>query len=143
MEKAVIIYYSATGNTQMIADTIDEALNDVNQAHSMYFISETSVDEVKDSDIFFLGCPAMGVEEIEEYEYRPFFDELKPSLENKPVVLFGSFDWGDGEWMETWAQEVTEAGGIVSGKFTVMLTPEDDFLEEVKTSVTDLMKTFQ
>ena len=69
-----------------------------------------SEDDVISAEKVLLGCPSMGVEELEEYEFKPFYDAIKDQLFGKPVGLFGSYDWGNGEWMEAWETELNELG---------------------------------
>lgn len=101
---AKIIYWSATGNTLDIANKISKDTN-VEAVN----VSEITADEAIKYDTLILGCPAMGAEELEESEFRPFFDELKSKLTNQRLFLFGSFGWGGGEWMRNWEEEVKNA----------------------------------
>ena len=129
-----IIYYSATGNTEIMANYIYGILEDLDHNVEINYVSD--IDSVDDYDYIFLGSPAMGVEEIEEYEFRPFFESL--DLMDKKVVLFGSYDWGDGEWLETWQEEVESMGGEVLGAFKAELEPDMDVLEEIGMSIKGL-----
>lgn len=142
MTKAAVVYYSATGNTQMVADSIYEVLENVGIESSISFVSDVTVSDVADCDILFLGSPAMGIEEIEDYEFRPFFDDLKQYLSGKSIVIFGSYDWGDQDWLNNWAEEVVQAGGILEARFAVNLTPDDQYLDSVKDDVTEILKKF-
>ena len=128
--KAEVIYWTGSGNTQMIADSVFEALEDLNIESSIHYVSDIDVEDVSDADYYFLGCPSMSGENIEEYEFRPFFESLKPFLKNKPVVLFGSYDWGDGEWMVTWQEETIEAGADFKKALIYQWEPNDDQLKE-------------
>ena len=133
--KPTIVYWTGSGNTQIIADAIQEAIESLGFQVANNYVSDISVDEVKDADIFYLGCPAMSGEDVEEYEFRPFLNDLKPFLDGKKVVLFGSYDWGDGEWMDNWTKEMNETGSIVVDTFQIQWEPNDEQLEEVKTKV--------
>ncbi|QIK57270.1 flavodoxin [Erysipelothrix sp. HDW6A] len=133
--KPTIVYWTGSGNTQMIADAILEAVESLGYQAENHYVSDITADDVKDADFFYLGCPAMSGEDVEEYEFRPFLDDLKPSLVDKKVVLFGSYDWGDGEWMDNWTKEMTEAGANVVGKFQIQWEPSDEQLETVKSEV--------
>ena len=99
--KALIVYWSATGNTESIAEKIASDLNC--DAKS---VSDVSVSDLDDFDTIILGCPAMGAEELEDAEFKPFYDEVMASIGDKKVALFGSYGWGDGEWMRNWEAEV-------------------------------------
>lgn len=128
--KINIVYYTGSGNTQMIADSIFEAVEDLGIEGSNEFVSNVTANAVIDADILFLGSPAMNDENVEEYEFRPFFDDLLPMLEGKRVVLFGSYDWGEGVWIENWEREIIDAGGIVERKFAYQWEPTEEQLKE-------------
>ena len=111
----IVIYWSSTGNTEAIANKIAGDLGVEAKA-----LASTSVDEVKNYDVIVFGSPAMGAEELEEDETRPFFEELLPELGNKKLALFGSYGWGGGEWLDSWADEATNGGANVVAKLAVM-----------------------
>ncbi|HAL63898.1 MAG TPA: flavodoxin, partial [Clostridiales bacterium] len=85
-------------------------------------------------DTLILGCPAMGAEVLEESEFEPFFAELEPNLSGKNIALFGSYGWGDGEWMREWEKRVTDAGGNLIGGQGLIVNdaPDDAALDECK-----------
>ena len=97
--KVAVIYWSATGNTQAMAEAISEGVNEKGGQAELFYVSDFEGD-ISEYDMVALGCPAMGAEELEEYEFRPFFDAEKEKLKETNVVLFGSYDWGNGEWMD-------------------------------------------
>lgn len=137
--KASVVFWTGSGNTQMMADSVFEALEDAGIDASLNNVSEVEADDVKDSDIFFLGCPSMSGEDVEEYEFRPFYDDLKPYLKGKPVVMFGSYDWGDGEWMDSWKEEMTSIDADVKETYIYQWEPTDEQLKEIYDSVTNLV----
>lgn len=137
--KAYIVYYSATGNTETLAHAIMNHLEDKGVDASNHFVMDVQVDDVLDGDLYFLGCPAMGVEEIDEYDFRPFYEDLKPHLEGKRVVLFGSYDWGDGEWMDLWENETREAGAEVCFTFKANMEPSEEDLDDLRLKVDALV----
>lgn len=102
---AIVIYWSQTGNTESMANRISNDLN-----VKCVNVSEISASEAISYDTLILGCPAMGAEELEEYEFRPFFNELINKITNQRLFLFGSFGWGGGEWMRNWEEEVKSLG---------------------------------
>lgn len=102
---AIVIYWSATGNTESMANKIADDLG-----VKAVSVSDITSDEAKTYDTLVLGCPAMGAEELEEDEFRPFFDDLMKVVDNQRLFLFGSFGWGGGEWMRNWENEVKELG---------------------------------
>lgn len=103
--KGVIVYWSMTGNTEGIAQRISE-----DTGFDIKSVSNINVDEALKYDVIVLGCPAMGAEELESEEFKPFNDELIPQALDKKIFLFGSYDWGDGEWMRSWQESVNQNG---------------------------------
>lgn len=131
--KIKIIYWSGTGNTQMMAEAIKSGAETVSKKVELVEVDNANVDMVKEADVVFLGCPAMGAEVLEESSFQPFFDEIKGSLKGKKVGLFGSYDWGDGEWMRSWESEVKGAGAtLIAEGLIANLTPDDDVLDKCK-----------
>ena len=95
--KVSIVYWSGTGNTEAMANAVAEGAKNTGAEVELLPVS---------ADALLFGCPAMGSEELEESEFEPFFSSVEGSLSGKKVGLFGSYDWGDGEWMRTWQQRV-------------------------------------
>lgn len=110
----IIIYWTGTGNTEAIANKLAEDLGI--EARN---VDSITVDEALAYDLVIFGCPAMGAEELEDSTFRPFYDEYKSKKENARVALFGSYDWGDGEWLRLWEAEAKEAGEEVLGTLKV------------------------
>lgn len=126
--KTAVIYWSGTGNTEALANAAAEGAGVAAQT-----VSDFS-DDVSGYDALVLGCPAMGAEVLEEDEFEPFFTGIEGSLSGKKVLLFGSYGWGDGEWMRNWQERVTAAGAeLVGGEgFIVNEAPSDDDLDKIK-----------
>ena len=81
-------------------------------------------------DAIAFGCPAMGSEVLEEMEFQPMFDACKRSLGGKRAALFGSYGWGDGEWMRSWEKDCGDAGlNLVCESVTCCDAPDDAALE--------------
>ena len=129
--KVAVIYWSATGNTQTMAEAIAEGVNEKGGQAELFYVSDFEGD-IQEYDMIALGCPAMGAEELEEYEFRPFFDAEKEKLKETNVVLFGSYDWGNGEWMDSWKEECIENGINVTKTYIANNTPEQEQIEELK-----------
>lgn len=104
----VIVYWSGTGNTEAIANKIS-----ADTGYEALSVSEADASSLSDYDIVVFGCPAMGAEELESDEFEPFFQTAMASLSGKKIALFGSYGWGDGEWMRNWGDEVSSLGGIL------------------------------
>ena len=129
--KVAVIYWSATGNTKIMAEAIAEGVNEKGGNAEIFYVSDFE-GNIEDYDLIALGCPAMGAEELEEYEFRPFCDMEKEKLKTRNVVLFGSYDWGTGEWMESWKEECIENGINVTKTYIANNTPEQEQIEELK-----------
>ena len=110
MSKVAVIYWSGTGNTQQMADAVAEGAKGAGAEVSVFSVSEISAADAAAYDHLALGCPAMGGEVLEESEFEPFFSELEGSLSGKKVALFGSYGWGDGQWMRDWQDRVSGDG---------------------------------
>ena len=130
MKKIAIIYYSGTGNTESMANEILAGANEGHGDVKLFNVSDITASDASAYDVLVLGCPAMGAEVLEESEFDPFFTELEGSLSGKDVALFGSYGWGDGEWMRNWQDRVTAAGGNLLGDGIICCeAPEDDTLK--------------
>lgn len=108
--KVSVVYWSGTGNTEAMANAVLEGAKGAGADAELLPVSAAGAD-VLESDVLLLGCPAMGAEELEESEFEPFFSSLEGALSGKKIGQFGSYDWGDGEWMRTWQERVAAAGG--------------------------------
>ena len=110
MSKIAVIYWSGTGNTEAMADLVATAASAAGAAVDKLTAAEFNVATAGDYAGFALGCPAMGAEQLEESEFEPMYQSLRGALSGKPVGLFGSYGWGDGEWLRTWAEDAEAAG---------------------------------
>lgn len=134
MSKAAIIYWSGTGNTEAMAKAILEGAKAIQSDVAYFSVSEISAADAAKYDTLILGCPAMGAEVLEESEFEPFFTDLEAHLSGKNIALFGSYGWGDGEWMRDWEKRVTDAGGTLVGGEGLMINemPDADGLEQCR-----------
>lgn len=134
MSKTAIIYWSGTGNTESMAFAVLEGVQSSGASADLFKVSDTTASAAAAYDTLILGCPAMGSEVLEEDEFEPFFTELEGSLSGKKVALFGSYGWGDGEWMRNWEQRVINDGAVlVNGEgLTINEAPDDSELEECR-----------
>ena len=107
MSKVAIVFWSATGNTETMANCIAEGAG---AAATIVPCAEMDAAKLGEYDVVAFGCPAMGAEQLEESEFEPMYQNLRGSLSGKPVGLFGSYGWGDGEWIRTWAEDAEAAG---------------------------------
>ena len=124
--KVNIVYWSATGNTETMAYAVEQGAKEAGAQTKVIPVSAAD-GSVLDCDVLLLGCPAMGAEELEEGEFEPFFASIEGSLSGKKLGLFGSYDWGDGEWMRLWQDRAAADGAIlIADGVIVNLTPDDE-----------------
>lgn len=128
MGKLAIIYWSQTGNTEAMAKAIQEGAKKAGADAQLFTVSEITADAAAEYPALALGCPAMGAEVLEEMEFEPFFADLAPKLGGKPVALFGSYGWGDGQWMRDWQERAADAGAQIFNDegFMIHETPDAD-----------------
>lgn len=110
MSKTAVVFWSGTGNTEEMANAVLEGMKENGADASIYSADAFQAGDVESYDAIAFGCPAMGAEVLEEDEFQPLFDECKSALAGKKVALFGSYGWGDGEWMRNWEDDCKEAG---------------------------------
>lgn len=125
--KTTIIYWTNTGNTEKMAELIKKGLDSSNKSVESIVktVANAKAEDIRESDILLLGCPAMGVEEIDSSEMEPFIKMNAKEFEGKSVALFGSYGWGTGEWMENWESMISDMGAkIITNSLTVNESPE-------------------
>ncbi len=129
MKKTAVIYWSGTGNTEAMANAVAEGMRQAGAECSVLTSADVTADTVAALEAVALGCPAMGAEELEETEFAPMFDGIKSALAGKAVALFGSYGWGDGEWMRTWEEDCASAGiRLAADSVTCFEAPDDEAL---------------
>lgn len=132
MSKIQVVYWSQGGNTQAMAEAVGAGIREAGKEADVVFVSEASLEELKNASAFALGCPAMGVEVLEECEMEPFVCDVEAFVSGKTVALFGSYGWGDGQWMRDWVDRMSAAGAKVLNGEGVMSheAPDDAVLAE-------------
>lgn len=122
-----IIYWSGTGNTEKMAELIKSGVEAAGKTAELFQVSDVKVEDVLKEDILVLGCPAMGDEDLEESEFEPFIEEISSDLSSKKVALFGSYGWGDGQWMRDFEDRLVGYGcTIVDSPLIVQYEPADE-----------------
>lgn len=125
MSKVAVVFWSATGNTETMANCVAEGANG-----TIVPCSEMNAAKLAEFDAVAFGCPAMGAEQLEESEFEPMFSDLEGSLNGKKIALFGSYGWGDGQWMRDWEKDCDDAGiHLVCESVICCETPDDAALE--------------
>ena len=126
MSKVAIVYWSGTGNTEAMADAVAEGAKGAGAEVSVFNVTDFSADKVDEFDAIAFGCPAMGAETLEDSEFEPVFNECEPKLNGKKIALFGSYGWGDGEWMRTWEETCNSAGAVLTAESVICNDAPDD-----------------
>ena len=109
MKKTAVIYWSGTGNTETMANAVLEGMTAAGADAALLTVDQVSTADLNGYAAIAFGCPAMGSEVLEEMEFQPMFDACKNCLGGKAVALFGSYGWGDGEWMRSWEKDCADA----------------------------------
>ena len=133
MSKIAVVFWSGTGNTEAMADAVAEGAKGAGAEVSVFNVTDFSADKVDEFDAIAFGCPAMGAETLEDSEFEPVFNECEPKLNGKKIALFGSYGWGDGEWMRNWAETCKDDGAVMACDFVICNeAPDDDALDDCK-----------
>ncbi|AUN00030.1 flavodoxin [Clostridium botulinum] len=131
MAKVNIIYWSGTGNTEKMAEAIKEGLASVEA--KLLSVSDATTKDVEEAEVVVLGCPSMGDEALEEGEMEPFVDSISNIVKGKKVALFGSYGWGDGQWMRDWEERMESYGAEIKVESLIHQgEPDDSTIEECK-----------
>ncbi len=131
MQKVAVIYFNDLGSTVAMAEAVSDGIVYAGAEVEIFEVAEFIIDDINDYDGVAFGCPEYGDGELEEYEFEPLFSELTDALGDMPIVLFGSYSTGDGDWMENWEERCDDlelnlvASGVVAQDF-----PDDDVLED-------------
>ena len=110
MKKTAVIYWSGTGNTKQMAEAVLEGMKSAGAEAALLEAAQVDASTFSGVDAVAFGCPAMGSEVLEEMEFEPMFSACKSHLNGKKVALFGSYGWGDGEWMRSWEARCNDDG---------------------------------
>ncbi len=129
-----VIYWSQSGNTQAMANAVAEGIKEAGKEAEAVFVTEANINDIKDDTAVALGCPAMGAEVLEEADMEPFVTSFESIAAGKNVALFGSYGWGDGEWMRDWTERIIGAGAnVLNGEGLICQeAPDDEMIEECK-----------
>ena len=129
MSKIAIVYWSGTGNTEAMANAVAEGAKSAGAHVTMYTAPEFSASMVADFDAIAFGCPSMGAEQLEDSEFEPMFTDCESRLSGKKIALFGSYGWGDGEWMRSWEDTCRGDGAVLACDSVICQEAPDDEAE--------------
>lgn len=126
MSKVAVVFWSATGNTEAMADAVVAGAEKAGAEVSKFTSAEFANADVSSFDGIAFGCPAMGAEVLEEDEFQPMWDDVKGKVKDKKVGLFGSYGWGSGGWMDSWADDAKSAGVALAADPVIANEAPDD-----------------
>ncbi len=126
MSKVAVVYWSGTGNTEQMANAVLEGIKNAGGEGSLFTASEFDISTVPAYDAIAFGCSAMGDEQLEDSEFEPMFNACEPALSGKKIALFGSYGWGDGEWMRTWEETCRNDGAVLATDSIICNEAPDD-----------------
>lgn len=133
MKKIAVVYWSGTGNTEMMAGAVAEGAKAAGAEVEVMTSAGFGAGQVKEYDSIAFGCPSMGDEVLEETEFEPMFTQCEAALSGKNIALFGSYGWGDGEWMRQWEERCEEDNAILVCESVICNeTPDDAGLEQCR-----------
>ena len=140
--KTAVVYWSGTGNTEAMARAVAEGMTAAGAEAVLLTPAEVAPGDLNTYGAIAFGCPAMGSEVLEEMEFQPMFDACKRSLGGKRAALFGSYGWGDGEWMRNWEERAKNDGATLVGGEGLIVneTPDDEALEKCAALGAELVK---
>ncbi|WP_025725113.1 flavodoxin [Acholeplasma granularum] len=129
----LVVYWSGTGNTEVMAQNIYDGIIEAGVECDLKQIDEVLPDDILDYDKIAIGCPSMGIEELEPEEFLPWYEDVEPLLGDKPLLLFGSYGWGEGEWMDYWQDRVNDLGlNLFEEGIKIASMPSRKESEEIK-----------
>lgn len=141
MKTLTIVYWSGTGNTKLMAEAIREGAQNAGAEVKLLSVEDASSDDVVNADLIALGCSSMGAEVLEEELMEPFVESLKDKVSGKSVGLFGSYGWGNGEWMVDWDARMKDYGATLAVESLILNeTPDDDGLSQCRSFGENLVK---
>ena len=131
--KVAVVFWSGTGNTEAMARAVAEGVQRAGAEAALLTSDEFGVEQIAAFDAFAFGCPAMGAEVLEEDSFDPMFTVCEKALAGKKVALFGSYGWGDGEWMRSWEERCADDGMARAAESVICQeTPDEDVLNQCR-----------
>ena len=144
MSKISVVFWTQGGNTESMANAVVEGIKEAGKEAEAVFVSDMNIDELKGALPILFGdnigttltviIAAMGAEVLEESEMEPFVADVEGFASGKKIGLFGSYGWGDGQWMRDWEARMSGAGATIVGGEGVICqeAPDADAIEQCK-----------
>ena len=130
MSKIAVVYWSGTGNTEAMASAVVDGVREGGAKAELFTASEFDASMLSSFDAVAFGCPSMGSEQLEDSEFEPMFNSCEGDLGGKKIALFGSYGWGDGEWMRNWEEQCIADGAVMAGECVICNEAPDDTATE-------------
>ncbi|MDO4733330.1 MAG: flavodoxin [Bacillota bacterium] len=130
MRKVAVVYWSGTGNTEAMAKKVLEGARMQGAEAALFTAEQFRAEMLADYEAVAFGCPSMGAEELEESEFAPMFDACRPLLQGQKIALFGSYGWGDGEWMRSWEGDCLSLGAVLLCQAVICNEAPDEEAEQ-------------
>ena len=132
-KKIAIVVWSKTGNTRLMSKALKEGAEERGAQVEVFKSYNFDIEKAKSYECIALGCPAMGAETLEETEFLPMYETIKPYLKNKKIFIFGSYSWGDGKWMRDWKADMINNGiSLFTEPIIAKEKPTNDILYKLK-----------
>ena len=115
-----------------MAEAVGKGITDAGKEAAVVYVGDASIEDLKNAKCFALGCPAMGAEVLEESEMEPFVSEVEDFASGKTIALFGSYGWGDGQWMRDWTDRMNGCGAtVLNGEGLICQeSPDEEIISE-------------
>lgn len=126
MSKIAVVYWSGTGNTEAMAQKVADGAREAGAEVDLFTAAEFGEGQMVDYDAIAFGCPSMGSEQLEDSEFEPMFNSCEGNLSGKKIALFGSYGWGDGEWMRNWEEQCASDGAVLVTESVICNEAPDD-----------------
>ena len=126
MSKVAVVFWSGTGNTEAMAESVTAGITAAGGTAETVALSDFTADKIDEYDAVAFGCPSMGAEQLEDTEFEPMFNGIEGKLAGKKIALFGSYGWGDGEWMRNWEEQCKGLGAVMAADFVICNNEPDD-----------------
>jgi len=126
MSKVAVVYWSGTGNTEAMASAVVDGVREGGAKAELFTASEFDASMLSSFDAVAFGCPSMGSEQLEDSEFEPMFNSCEGDLGGKKIALFGSYGWGDGEWMRSWESRCNDDGANLACESVICNEAPDD-----------------